>query len=200
MRSLNDIAFKYIGVHKKRSILTISGITIAVTLLMSVGTLIASLNNTYIENAISNCGDFEAGFSSVNKSTLKKIEQDNVFSNFSVVSNLSDLKLSNDAHTLVVLKSYDESALRKLPISLQKGSLPMKSNEILLEDNALKYFGNPKIGDKIKLNLIDEDNSDTTYISNLSKMEFVLCGIVKAQSYSDNESNIQVIFRNSPLT
>ncbi|MBC8062909.1 MAG: ABC transporter permease [Clostridiaceae bacterium] len=200
MRSLNDIAYKYIGVHKKRSVLTISGITIAVTLLMSVGTLVVSLNNTYIQNAIKNCGDFEAGFSSVDKSTLKKIEEDDVFSNFSVVSNLSNLKLTNTADTLVVLKSYDESAFRKIPISLQKGSLPMKSNEILLEDNALKYFGNPKIGVKIKLNLIGEDNSDTTYISNLSKMEFVLCGIVKAQSYSDNESNIQVIFRNSPLT
>lgn len=189
VKKFNDIAYKHIKIHRKRSVFTLISIVISVTLFMSVGTLLISLYHNEIDNSINRYGNYEAEFSDVDKITVDKLEKEKGLSNFSIVSNLTNLKLLNGAS--VDLKSYDENAFKNLPISLAKGKLPDKNNEILIGDNALKYFGDPKIGNKIKLNLKNEDN--------LTKAEYVLCGIIKSKEYSNDESNIEIIIRNCNL-
>ncbi|MEG1016107.1 MAG: ABC transporter permease, partial [Bacilli bacterium] len=74
-----------------------------------------------------------------------------------------------------IYAGIDENAMKYSNVKLIKGSIPVKENEIILEDLALEKLGyDAKVGQKIKIEF--EDFSDGEIVNK----EFVLTGIMKA--------------------
>ena len=76
MKSYSDITLKYLKKNKKRTLLTIIGIIISLSLISGVGFLGLSFNEYMYNRAIDNNGDYEFGFR--NDVDLKNV---GVFSN-----------------------------------------------------------------------------------------------------------------------
>ncbi|MFD1907605.1 ABC transporter permease [Paenibacillus rhizoplanae] len=52
------------------------------------------------------------------------------------------------------VKGYDAEAMKMLQVQLDSGRLPENKAEIILSSSSLRYFpAQPKLGDKVKLNL-----------------------------------------------
>ncbi|WP_125153523.1 ABC transporter permease [Clostridium rectalis] len=164
MKKYNTITFRYLKGQKKRTILTILGIVLAVALISAIGTMLVSIRGQYIESAIKAKGHYHAKFMELNNDLVNKLNNNVEIEKIAVVSDEGSGILSNvkeeervvnpkaPMYRYLNIEGYDNRAFEMLPIKLKDGRLPRNENEILLEYWALDYLPlKPKIGDKIKL-------------------------------------------------
>ncbi len=164
MKDYKDITYKYLKTYKKRTILTIFGIILSIALMTAIGTMIVSVRDAKLKNAIRVDGKYHGIIKAVDKEKV-----DTVINNVKVkeagigreegsgvVSKLTeeekrrfDLK---SPYRYININSYDEKALSLLPYKLKEGRFPSSPNEIAIEYWIVDDFPKKvKIGDKIKV-------------------------------------------------
>lgn len=168
MHKYTRLTEKYLLGQKKRSILTIVGIILSVTLLTAVGTLAISYQDKLIRQTTQEYGDYEVSFKGVPGKDVSRIINHAVIGSAGVLHRVGYAAISSTSekekkenpfsapYRYLNVKGYDSEAMNKLQIQLESGRLPQKDNEIILSSWSLEYFASkPTIGDNITLNLGD---------------------------------------------
>lgn len=206
MKNYSQITYKYLRVHKKRTILTILGIALSVALITAIGTMAMSLRDKLIRQAISNNGDYHVSFSNVDGKDINKIKN-NVDVKSSGITDKEGSGIISDfgekekdpespPHRYLNIKGYDKNALEILNPKLAKGRLPKNSQEIAVDYWAVDYLANrPKIGDKITLPIgIRKDSKTGTEMDSNSwsgdevfqetgKKQYTIVGLIKPKFF-----------------
>ncbi|MDP4092632.1 MAG: FtsX-like permease family protein, partial [Bacillota bacterium] len=204
MKNYSGITYKYLGIQKKRTILTLLGIILSVALITSIGTMVYSLQDKMLRDAIRYNGEYHAVFKDVPGSMADKImkhvdvETCSVTRSrgFAAIAKVEGQKGSSQEglppYRYLDIEDYDDNSYSMLPkITLKEGRLPENSNEIAVDYWVLNYLpGHPRLGDKIKLDIgIREDKESHDQLDDRSwsgneefikknQREYTLTGLV----------------------
>jgi ABC-type transport system, involved in lipoprotein release, permease component len=214
MKSWEDITFRYLKAQKKRTILTIVGVMLSVALITAIGTMVASMRDMLIREAIAQNGDYHASFTGVQPDKINKI-QNNVdvkssgvmgMGGYGIISKVDDSgeKTGKEApvppYRYLTLDYYNKGMFNIFNVTLKEGRLPQGPGEIVLDYWALNYFpGKLRVGDKIKLDvgfrevpgrpkaLRPEGWSSDEKFTKTGEKEFTIVGLIKPLGFSSDE-------------
>ncbi len=166
MNSYTGLTLKYIKGQKKRSLLTILGIVLSVTLFTAIGTIGVSYRDQLIRHTIQDYGDYHVSFNGIPGEAVSKVtfhasvEGAGVISRegYAVINETSEKEKRENPNAApyryLNIKGYDSEAMDMLQVRLESGRLPEKPDEIILSSRSLSHFSvPPQLGERIKLNL-----------------------------------------------
>lgn len=158
MNVFHKITLKALAINRTRTIVTIIGIILSVSMITAVTTLISSLQNFMLRNAIYAEGDWHGGFYDIDRKTVEKIRDDEKIRSVAVAENIgyADIGSSNEYKPYLFVMGADDLFLERMPIHLVSGRLPGSPEEIILPSH-LASNGNVtfKAGDVIRLEIGD---------------------------------------------
>ena len=163
MKVLNELSVKDLRLNKKRSIVIIIGIILSTALICGVAGLITSFQNTMIETAKSNDGNYHAIFYHVPKDDLKYIEENRDVKDYYLSEELGysylpigalSTSTGKEEKPLVNIISMDDKFLNNMAIHIQDGRLPENDSELAISTRINEKFKtNYKVGDTITLTI-----------------------------------------------
>ena len=202
MNLLNKLTIKNLKLNKRRTIVTIIGIMLAVALINAVATMYFSGMASIIKAEKSTRGDYHTVFYNVPLNDIKTIQNNRNVGNITKLKYLgtSKIKSNNPQSPYVSVVAAEKNNINKLGMYLIKGRLPENENEIIIT----KYLNNImntnySIGDKLTMDIGDryskdniklkksENLQDGEKILNTQKREFTIVGIVMEISESVNQ-------------
>lgn len=175
MKSYSEISNKYMKENKKRSIMTIFGITLAALLVFAIGTFLYSLKDSTLKYERSR-GDFEFVLSNLSNSQAEKIMNNVEIKNSSLCEDPIEYTVENTDKIVSLANSNKNYYSKIFTNKLLKGNLPKKPGEVLLNSLGKEKL-NVNVGDKISL--VDKNGK---------KSEVIVSGISEIKSYSSNSS------------
>ncbi len=200
MNLLNKLTIK--NLNKRRTIVTIIGIMLAVALINAVATMYFSGMASIVRAEKSTRGDYHTVFYNVPLNDIKTIQNNRNVENITKLKYLgtSKIKSNNPQSPYVSVVAAEKNNINKLGMYLIKGRLPENENEIIIT----KYLNNImntnySIGDKLTMDIGDryskdniklkksENLQDGEKILNTQKREFTIVGIVMEISESVNQ-------------
>lgn len=184
MKNYSEITYRYLKKEKKRSILTIIAIVLAISLVCAIGTCLVSFRQSSINQAKKIEGDYHLKIENIKSDKIKNIkshvdiEKVGISQKQGLAKVLSDTKSNRYINIIGVTKD----TLSIIPSDLKVGRLPEKPNEIAIDESATDYIKNLKLNKNIKLNL------------NGKVKEFKVTGLIKNFVYSpENKSATAII-------
>ena len=156
MKVLNEITLKSLKLNKKRTIVTIIGIILSVSLITAVFGMVACFRETLLKKAIKDNG-YNHIIARGNHDILDILKNNREIKKTMVVANLgySYTNSKNEYKPYLRLSSVvNPSDFLDLPFNLKEGRFPANSNEVVIS-NSLITNGkvNLKIGDTINYKL-----------------------------------------------
>lgn len=154
---LKELTKKNLKLNRKRTVVTIIGITLATALLMAVVTMYTSLIDSLINYIKFSDGDYHEVFYNVEEGDIDRFAQnrkvEKVFYTKGIGYAVLD-KSENEYKPYAYVMEFSETALKDLSIKLTEGRLPENDNEIVIPAH-LKTNGkiDLKIGDKVTLDV-----------------------------------------------
>ena len=169
MNILNKFTIKSLKLNKKRTIVTIIGIMLSTALICGVAGLVSSFQNSLIDWARTNDGNYHVTFKNVASDKAQYVTENQKVKDYFISSslgwaNLEGSKTTNKPYLHVL--AYDKKALENYGVVLTDGRLPQNSNEIIITESVLtgaRVF--LKIGDTITLNIGTRKSNDDYYLN-----------------------------------
>ena len=143
MNIINKLTLKTRGKNKVRTLVTIIGIILSVSMLTAVTTGMSTLKNFLINYEIEQTGDWYGVAYDISSEKLKEVAEN------PEVTQLSSLQKSgyafledsrNEDKPYLFIGGMDEVFTREMPVYLYEGRLPQDSSEIILPEH-LEYNG-----------------------------------------------------------
>ena len=187
MRSYSDITLKYLNKNKKRTLFTIIGIILSLSLISGVGFLGLSFNDYMYDRAIDNNGDYEFGFSSVNGEVVNILRNDVDLEKVGTVANvvLGKLTLEGKGENSIYITEQDKIYSNEITSTeLTEGEYPKSSKELILNSSAKEGLG-LSIGDTVNLREIQYDEDANEVLTDNYK-EYKIVGFIKEQYETGN--------------
>lgn len=187
MKNYSEISIRYMKQNRKRTTLTILGITLATVLVFAIGTFLLSFKDSMLKQAREG-GDFEFVLNDI---PLEKAEK--VANNVEVKN--TKLCYKSDAKYTIKYSEYianvvkaDNGYYKKVAIQeLEEGEYPSENDEVTINSLAANKL-NVNVGDSITV--IDENNNEKTY---------KISGIIKISGYSGKVIDINVYLNKKEL-
>ncbi|RDY29657.1 ABC transporter permease [Romboutsia weinsteinii] len=177
MINTSKIAKHNLKYNKSKSILIMVTILLSTTLLASVAMVCVNWADSNKERTIEYSGSYHGAIAKMKEDDINIIKNHADIESSGVVNTVGIKEFDNEAK--IALAFTDEVAAEFSSVKLVEGNLPIKENEIVLDDGALKLLGyDKKLGQKIKLSYEDFANEETS-------KEFILTGITKANDMSN---------------
>lgn len=156
MKVLNEITLKSLKLNKKRTIVTIIGIILSVSLITAVFGMVACFRETLLKKAIKDNG-YNHIIARGNQDILDILKNNREIKKTFTVANLgySYINSKNEYKPYLKLSSVvNPSDFLDLPFNLKKGRFPANSNEVVISNSLLTNGKvNLKIGDTINYKL-----------------------------------------------
>ena len=156
MNLLNKLTIKNLVLNKKRTIVTVIGIMLSVSLITAVSTMYNSAIKSLINFEIREKGDFHVAYYNVSKEEIDTFRNNRSIEELNLVENVGYSKIDskNDYKPYAYIKAFTKSSLENLSIKLVEGRLPESGNEILIPTH-LKTNGRLtlNVGDTITLDV-----------------------------------------------
>ena len=202
MNLLNKLTIKNLKLNKRRTIVTIIGIMLAVALINAVATMYFSGMASIIRAQKATSGDYHTVFYNVPLNDIKTIQNNRNVENITKLKYLgtSKIKSNNSQSPYVSVVAVEKDNMNKLGMYLVKGRLPENENEMVITNHLNNIMStNYAIGDKLTLEIGDryskdniklkksENLQDGEKIINTEKREFTIVGIVVDISESVNQ-------------
>ncbi len=157
MSIFNRITLKNLKNNRTRTIVTIMGVLLSVAMITAVITIISSLQNFMIQNAIANKGDWHAEFLGVNNDFAQKIVADNHIEKVAFKQNIGYVPIKdsgNEAANYMYINALDNQAFESLSLKLLEGRLPENSSELVISEQIKNILSvNNNIGDTLTLEI-----------------------------------------------
>ncbi|EEM65356.1 ABC transporter permease protein [Bacillus thuringiensis serovar berliner ATCC 10792] len=146
-----QLSRRYLKGNKKRTILTLIGIVLSVSLISTIGLFMNGTQISQIENTKKRQGySFHAVVLNYDESILKKIKYNPQIESFGLMSQGETVQVGEAA---VKINFADDNALEFLKYSIIKGRLPSNDQEVAVDPWVLPYIKeNIQIGDSFELN------------------------------------------------
>lgn len=159
MKSYSEISTRYIKQNRKRTVLTILGITLATILLFAIGTFILSFKDAMIERAKKDTGDFEFQLNNLSSEEAEKVINN---------AEIKNTAIERDSNTIYILQQNQQRQVgvvyvdkgyyeRIYTSKLVQGRIPAASDEIIIDTYNTKNL-NVKLGDTLTLTTKGGDN------------------------------------------
>lgn len=187
MKNYSDISLRYMKQNKKRTALTIMGITLATILIFAIGTFILSFRDAMIEDFRENGKDYEFELNNLSSEEADKVINNAEVKNTSIMRNGNDeYKIEGEGSKKIYINYVDKGYYqRRYTDKIIEGKAPETSEEVII-DNYTKGKLKVKIGDT--LTLTDKDAKN---------MNFKVVGVSVSKYYSG--INIYSYFDSSKL-
>ncbi len=199
MNVVNKLTLRHMKLNKKRTIVTIIGVIISVTMLTAVATFFSSFQDLMIRDNIRMYGEWHIAYNNV------PVEKSNIIlddknTEFTILSNnLGVAKIKNPQNkkkpyfSVTAQNNFEKSRLK-----LTEGHFPKNSNEIVISEQIIKDGNDYKVGDTISLDVtkkaaqdktkVSETNNDNNQVANKTKI-YNITGIVK-KTNSENSWDV----------
>lgn len=170
MNILNKLTIKNLKLNKKRSLGTIIGIILSVTLICAVSNMVSSFRETLIQNAINESGYWHIRLYNVSNDKLKRLKLNKDIDNIYTISEDGYAKLDtikNEYKPYLKFYGMNKEAFNNLEFKLIKGRFPKDDNEIIISEHLNKNGkANLKIDDEITVNVGDRVTLEDDYVLN----------------------------------
>ena len=157
MNVFNKVTLQTMKKNRMRTLVTIIGIIISVSMICAVTTLSSSMKNYALKYTIHEEGDWHGSFSNITWQDYKNVSESDKLAGSTYGQHLGHAKVDSKVLTrpfLEVVGGQKDSFFHTLSIRATSGRLPKNSNEILLPENLASEGGvKYKIGDTINLDL-----------------------------------------------
>lgn len=173
------LAIAYMKEQKGRTIALITSIALAVILVFALNVIPETQSKLEIKEAYKNFSDYHVEYSNLENDTVDKLKKDKEVTEINDVLGLGKIVGKNG--TSLQLNSYSKDFLDSYGYELIKGNGPKNTNEIVLEEKALKEMNlrddlNQEIDFKIVKYYVDKNNKNQIFSKD---KKFKLVGIVK---------------------
>jgi len=154
MEILSKLTKRNLKLNKKRTIGTIIGIVLSVALICALSGLFNSFQETLIQNAINERGNFHIALETINKEQLSKYEMNKDIKTISALYELGESKYinSNEENPYITIYSINNEDFENLSYTIIEGEFPKNSNEIVISKK-MALQSRLKVGDYIELNV-----------------------------------------------
>ena len=157
MNILNKVTLQSLKKNRTRTIVTIIGVMLSVSLITAVTSFIASLQHYLIRGSIEATGDWHVRYYNVDYDFAQSIGAMKDVRKSTLVQNLGYALLDggiNSDKPYVFVMGADSSTFEVLPIRITSGRLPLNSSEIVIPEHVETNGGvTYKAGDKLTLQL-----------------------------------------------
>lgn len=154
MNILDKLTIKHLKMNKKRTLVTIIGITLSTALMVGIGLLVSSVVETEKSGAIDSFGAYHASFKGVSDEIKSQIEKNVSIEKSYAYSGVGFAKINSDVPYKPYLYVVEANTNFLNELDLIEGVLPTNSNELLISEHILEEGGqNYKIGDTITLDI-----------------------------------------------
>ena len=154
MKILNRLTIKHLLMNKKRTIVTIIGITLSTALMVGIGLLISSFLQMMIDDEVKTSGSYHANFNEITNNELEQVKRNVMVENsyYYGILGFSNIDSTNSYKPyLYVLDANDDYFLHE---KLLEGRYPLNEYEIVIPKHLITNGElNLSIGDKITLNI-----------------------------------------------
>lgn len=152
MKSLSQVAVRYLLEKKKRTILTILGIIISVAMITSIGTMIYSMEQYELRATIERSGYNHGAFLNIDHEQYQYIKGNVGFSKVakSVMATTGYWESEYGRASYIELVGYEEDYLEMRNTLPAEGRLPENENEIVVERWKARELG-VEIGEEIEI-------------------------------------------------
>lgn len=208
MRILNKVTLKNLKKNKVRTLVTIIGIILSVSMFTAVTTTVSSFQQYMIDLEKEKSGSYECQVFNVSSEKLENIKKDSEFNKISAMKNFGYAKADRKTseYTIFYVGGIDDNFKKLSSLKITEGRMPKNSAEIIIPDsfkNSNEY-GNYKIGDIINLNIekrmldkkvlgaidaYDENES----INDTSPKTYTIVGSYETSVFSDFQDQSTVI-------
>ena len=178
---MNKLTLRNLKENKRRTLVTIIGVIISVSMLTAVATLGVSFIDLLKRDSMARDGEWHAQFIGVNSEQVKEIKEDKKIEKVILSNDLgyADWKGSKSEYKpYLFFRQYDEQGLTQFPITLKEGTYPKASNEIIISDEMVKNAKREYvIGDELKVSIgerhfkLEEEDSILTQTDPLQRNE-----------------------------
>ena len=181
MNIFNKISFKYLKKNRTRTIVTIIGVILSVSMITAVATMISSLQYSLIQHSIAQNGDWYIKIEDLDDEGLNKLKNDEEIESLKIINSQGYSKIDIDqpiVRPYIMLTGISENFTTTMPVKLISGKLPEKNNEIIVPNNLLGVLVNTKLGSTISLNIGTRilDNEELWYNTSYLEGEELLTG------------------------
>ena len=212
MNILNKLTLKHLKMNKKRTLVTIIGITLSTALMVGIGLLISTVLTTERLATEKNHGAHHFKITELSKENYQTLEKNIKIDSMYYYSGIGFSFLENSKNPFKPYLYITEASTNLLEkLNIIEGRLPKKDNEIILTKEALED-GNlkVKVGDTISLNIgkryfegeyignnnnpvprnWDNDNviANAEEIKDTKEYTYKVVGIIERTYYEDYES------------
>ena len=167
MKILNTLTLKNLKLNKKRTIVTIIGISLSVALICAITTFTVSIQKTMLEREIKTNGNYHIRVQDVSKENEKYLENNAKIDELQISQEIGYAPLEesqNENKPYAYIEGYDENLLQNGGIVLVEGRLPENENEIVIPEHVIQ-------NGKVEWNVGDTIEFD---IGNRYKGEYIL--------------------------
>lgn len=196
MNTFRKFTCRSLRLNKKRTALTILGITLSVALIVALTSIVSSLYNSKIENEKKKEGDFQFMLADVPDDCIASIDANRKIEGCYTthVIGYADIGSENPDKPYACIISADKESMANLSFNLTEGRLPENGNEIVIPKH-LKTNGRVdlNIGDEITLNVgkriyNGEENKQMFYVegetlTDTVSKSYTIVGIMERPGY-----------------
>ncbi len=200
MEILTKLTKRNLKLNKKRTIGTIIGIVLSVALICALSGMFSSFQETLIQNAINERGNFHITLETINREQLSKYELNKDIATISALYELGESEYVNSSEDspYITVYSINQEGFDTLSYTIIDGNFPKNSNEIVISKK-MALQSKLKVGDYLELNIgtrkinnghkLDQYNpyqsEDKEYIDNPTYKKYKVVGI----SYRERNSS-----------
>lgn len=203
MNVLRTLAWKNLKRNKKRTIATIIGIVVSVTLISFILTLIYNFQNSMIEDAKRRIGNYHIRIDQTTTEIAMKFNQMQEKIEKTTISQTigaADYETKIYAKQGIRIEGYTETALLNRDIELIEGRLPQNEKEILVSNYLINNTNEQiKIGDqltldvqKVKLRISNDGMEEFLEPDGIERVTYTVTGIIKQTRQEANSSNAYI--------
>lgn len=201
MRLIDKLVCKNLKLNKKRTVVTIIGIILAVSLLSAVSTMAVCFQKSIITYQKEKSGDYHISFGGVKESDLSEFDENRSIDHYFTIDNIGYAKLKdckNEYKPYCRIVSTDSNGFEQARFKLIEGRMPENDDEIVIPRH-LKTNGRIeyKVGQEITLDVgqrvfkedgskLDESASyekENEDIVNKTTKKYKIVGIIERPIY-----------------
>ncbi|KHL96196.1 cell division protein FtsX [Paenibacillus sp. IHB B 3415] len=159
MNIVNTLTIRHLKQNKRRTLVTILGVIISVSMMTAVITLIFSFADLMIRQTITDTGEWHIQYQDITKEQLAAIKGDDATKTVAITRDLGYAPLEggqNSNKSYLFIKEYDVQGFTQFQIEISKGRLPHTDKEVVISESVatngkVKY----EIGDRLTLRVGD---------------------------------------------
>jgi putative ABC transport system permease protein len=158
MNIINKFTLRTLRKNKVRTLITIIGIILSVSMITAVTTFISSLRNYLIESNIAENGDWHGAIFHLNKEEVDQLKSDEEVTGYGVGQNIGYAygNTLNESKPYIFVFGISEGFTDTLPVKLVEGRLPQNSSEIILPKHLQTNGGvTYQLGEELSLEMGD---------------------------------------------